>query len=271
MHMFCNNVHSKLHSYTASNNSQVYQLYTVHAHLVSWSNVWLIRLALLSFGGFFWFPNSKVINEWVSQTSIRFIHWLRILGCIDEIGQLATCIFIWSHQHSCFQPVILLTIPTTWPLSTGNSIQWQYKEVHHFQVRLPKSYMHGYTELFQICLCVLKVLTSLPPSPTPLPIQNNTDLQMLYTWQHKMMLKKKHKVHFSCLWVYTEQMLRRSENRWSLDPESKLKFWHGMLSADAITRIKFLMGHLPGFKVSCSSKHEAKDERLLLGFSISKK
>lgn len=94
---------------------------------------------------------------------------------------------------------------------------------------------------------------------------------MLYTWQHKMMLKKKHKVHFSCLWVYTEQMLRRSENRWSLDPESKLKFWHGMLSADAITRIKFLMGHLPGFKVSCSSKHEAKDERLLLGFSINKK
>lgn len=166
--MFCNNVHSKLHSCTASNNCQVYQLY-VHAHLVSWSNVWLIRLALLSFGGFFWFPNSKVINEWVSQTSIRFIHWLRILGCIDEIGQLATCIFIWSHQHSCFQPVILLTIPTTWPLSTGNSIQWQYKEVHHFQVRLPKSYMHGYTELFQICLCVLKVLTSLPPSPHPPP------------------------------------------------------------------------------------------------------
>lgn len=118
------------------------------------------------FWGFFWFPNSKVINEWVSQTSIRFIHWLRILGCIDEIGQLATCIFIWSHQHSCFQPVILLTIPTTWPLSTGNSIQWQYKEVHHFQVRLPKSYMH---ELFQICLCVLKVLTSLPPSPHPPP------------------------------------------------------------------------------------------------------
>lgn len=37
----------------------------------------------------FWFPNSKVINEWVSQTAIRFIHWLRILGCIDEIGQLA--------------------------------------------------------------------------------------------------------------------------------------------------------------------------------------
>lgn len=110
-----------------------------------------------------------------------------------------------------------------------------------------------------------------PLPPTPLPIQNNTDLQMLYTWQHKMMLKKKHKVHFSCLWVYTEQMLRRSENRWSLDPESKLKFWHGMLSADAITKIKFLMGHLTGFKVSCSSKHEAKDERLLLGFSINKK
>lgn len=86
-----------------------------------------------------------------------------------------------------------------------------------------------------------------------------------------MMLKKKHQVHFSCLWVYTEQMLKRSENRWSLDPESKLKFWHGMLSADAITRIKFLMGHLPGFKASCSSKHEAEDERLLLGFSINKK
>lgn len=123
------------------------------------------------FWGFFWFPNSKVINEWVSQTSIRFIHWLRILGCIDEIGQLATCISIWSHYHSCFQPVILLTIPTTWPLSTGNSIQWQYKEVHNFQVRLPKSYMHGCTELFQICLCVLKVLTSLPPSPTPSPFK----------------------------------------------------------------------------------------------------
>lgn len=119
--------------------------------------------------GVFWFPNSKVINEWVSQTAIRFIHWLRILGCIDEIGQLATCISIWSHHHSCFQPVILLTIPTTWPLSTGNSIQWQYKVVHHFQVRLPKSYMQGYTELFQICLCVLKVLTSLPPSPHPPP------------------------------------------------------------------------------------------------------
>lgn len=107
--------------------------------------------------------------------------------------------------------------------------------------------------------------------PPPFPPPPSPFLQMLYTWQHKMMLKKKHKVHFSCLWVYTEQMLRRSENRWSLDPESKLKFWHGMLSADAITRIKFLMGHLPGFKVSCSSKHEAKDERLLLGFSINKK
>lgn len=146
-------------------------------------------------------------------------------------------------------------------ISTGNSIQCTVQR----STWLPKSYMHESTVLFKICLCVLKV----PPPPSP--FQNNTDLQMLYTWQHKMMLKKKHKVHFSCLWVYTEQMLKRSENRWSLDPESKLKFWHGMLSADAITKIKFLMGHLTGFKVSCSSKHEAKDERLLLGFSINKK
>lgn len=64
-----------------------------------------------------------------------------------------------------------LTIPTTWPLSTGNSIQWQYKVVHHFQVRLPKSYMHESTVLFKICLCVLKVPPP-PSSPPPHPKQH---------------------------------------------------------------------------------------------------
>lgn len=66
-------------------------------------------------------------------------------------------------------------------------------------------------------------------------------------------------------------MLRRLENRWSLDLESKFKFWYGMFSVDVIIRIKFFMGYLFGFKILCSSKYEVKDERFLLGFFINKK